>query len=225
MTMRFSPPRSPLIATLLLVVVASFMDVPSAHARLKKFRKRKAASAPAVASPLVFRSRGTVVGGGQTRQRDRTITMVRAGNQVELVIDDHVDAKVTKGTVAVTPERQLVTEDPALINAANIVGVTPGVLRELRSGKETVETTGQVEANGKVYPVVMVHQLGDWVGKESTEVITTTESENGKLALETRARLDANGIPVSATTQGRLKVFVFSATINLTLERVSGSGL
>src|SRR5437879_137592 len=52
-----------------------------------------------------------------------------------------------------------------------------------------------------------------------------TVSGGGTLNFETTARLDANGIPLSASTRGRVKVFLFSAAVDLTLERVSGRAL
>lgn len=220
--MRFSTPRSILCASLLLALFTSF-TAPDLHARLKKARKKADASRPS--GPLVFRSRGTVDGGGKVRQRDRTITMTRSGASVAVRIDDHVDNQVLRGTIGLTPERQLVTDDPALMNAANLIAITPRVLARLKAGEESVETFGQVEANGKVHSVVMAHSLVGAAGATTSEVLTVTESENGKLSLETRAVVDAQGIPVSATTTGRLKVFVFSADINLTLERVSGHSL
>ena len=179
---------------------------------------------PREAGPLVFRSRGTVHAGGKDRPRDRTITLLRKGNLVAVKIDDHVDNKVIRGTLDVTADRQLVTEDPQMMNAANLIAITPRVLAELKRGVESVETEGAVEANGKVYPVVMSHAL---IGRggETSEVVTVTESENGKLHFETRATVDSHGIPLRATTTGHVKVFVFNADINLTLERVSGSSL
>lgn len=82
-----------------------------------------------------------------------------------------------------------------------------------------------MEANGQVYPVVMSHTLLGAAGATTSEVVTVTESENGKLSFETRAVVDSRGVPVRATATGRLKVLLFSAGINLTLERVSGQGL
>lgn len=176
------------------------------------------------AAPLVFRSHGVVRGGGKDRPRDRTITLHRKGNLVAVKIDDHIEKKVIRGTLDMTPDRQLVTEDPQLMNAANLIAITPSILAELKRGAGSVESEGAVEANGRVYPVVMSHALVGPPG-DTCQVVSVIESENGKLSFETRAVVDRHGIPIRATTRGRLKVFVFTADVDLTVERVSGSAL
>lgn len=217
--------RSTLAVPLLITVLLASTFADFAHARLVRKPKKKASSAATAHAPLVFRSRGTVSGGGKDRRRDRTISLTRAGDRVDVVIQDHVDGTVTRGTVDIAPDRRLVTDRPELLNAANIVSVTPSVLRALKAGKEEIVTEGRVEANGRVYPCSMMHTLGVASDDGTTEVITRTESDNGKLRFETRAIIDANGIPMSATTHGRVKVFVFGANVDLTLERVSGRSL
>lgn len=187
---------------------------PAAAALKRKSRAKKAAAA---GQPLVFRSTGMAGAGRKMRQRDRTITFRRAGHRVAVSIQDHVANEVVDGIVELGPDRELVTEDPALINATNIFAVTPNVLRMLRAGGGAVVTTGQVEANGKVYDVEMEHSLDG-----PSTVRTQTTSSNGKLQLETVSRVDADGVPYSAVTSGRLRVFVFTAEIHNKLERVSG---
>jgi hypothetical protein len=217
--------RSALAVPLLITVLLASTFAEPAHARLVRKPKKKASSHSTAHAPLVFRSHGTVSGGGKDRRRDRTITMTRAGDQVQLEIQDHVDGTVTRGAVAMAPDRRLVTDQPELLNAANIVSVTPSVLRALKAGREEIVTEGQVEANGKVYACSMTHSLGAAGEDGTTEVVTNTDSDNGKLHFETRATVDANGIPVSARIHGRVKVFVFGANVDLTLERVSGQAL
>jgi hypothetical protein len=194
-----------------------------AEARIARSKKSRSGTASA-AQPLVFRSTGSGGAMGKVKHRDRTVTFLRQGRAVKVWIKDHIAHNVVSGTMSIGPERELLTDDPELANAANILAITPAVLADLRADSNVI-TDGVVEANGKVYNVESEHQLQRQEADGGATVLTRTRSTDGKLRLETVSRVDRNGVPLTASTRGRLKVFLFNADIQVNLQRVSGTGI
>ena len=212
-------------ATSVLLLTSLFAMLTAAPAEARRKRPAKARASAPTSQALVFRSTGSGGAMGNVKRRDRTVTFRRQGKQVRISIQDHVANRTISGTADLGPDRELLTDDAELANAANILAITPAVLADLRSSRGNVVTESLAEANGKIYEVELEHELRSNAPDGGATVVTHTRSTDGKLRLETVSRVDRNGVPLSATTRGTLKVFLFSADIQLSLQRVSGTGI
>jgi hypothetical protein len=173
---------------------------------------------------IVYRSTGTITCRLGRRDRDRTITMVPVlldARKLALdvsIVDHEDDDRIISGRLSVDPQGAVTAARPELINVANILAVTPRVLRTLRSSGSPVSHGGQAEVAGTVHDVSFSHELvGD--GPAGTQRIrTATGSADGRFALETVVDLAPDGLPVTAVTRGTIRSFAL-LTVDLMLVR------
>lgn len=177
-------------------------------------------------APVSYHSSGRLTYATGTKERDRTIALVPVESDgpvanLDCTITDHAEDDFEyHGVLNVDDQGNVTTRLKELINAANILVVTPSTIKELADGKPEVTTQGHVEISGDVYPVRCTHQL---IGKHSDvplRVITHTRSDDGKIDLHTKVAFGPDGMPLSAMTQGTIKAIV-TVTVDLALTRIA----
>lgn len=174
--------------------------------------------------PVVYQSTGRLTYATGAKERDRTITMVPVDKDglvatLDTTIVDHVDDEFEyHGVLNVDEQGTVTTRQMEMVNAANILGVSPQVIRGLGEGKPEVHTDGHLEVSGDVLPVHYAHRLMGAATDVPLRVLTTTSTDDGKIRLETEAAFGPDGLPLSAHTRGTIQALV-AVTVDLTLTR------
>lgn len=173
-----------------------------------------------------FHSSGRITYATGTKERDRTITIapVEQDGVVQMLearIVDHVDDDFEyQGQLMVDASGKVWSRQKEMVNAANILAVTPAVIDRLRSGAGQVQTSGSAEVSGDVYDVACTHQLIGKPEDRPLRVRTVTTTRDGKIALETVAAFDGDGLPISAETTGLIKHMI-TLHVELRLTRLA----
>jgi hypothetical protein len=174
--------------------------------------------------PVVFQSTGRLTYATGSKDRDRTITMLPVDKDglvatLDTTIVDHVDDDFEyHGVLNVDEQGTVTTRQMEMVNAANILGVSPQVIKQLGAGQPEVQTEGHLEISGDVLPVHYTHKLIGAASDVPLRVVTTTKTPDGKIHLETEAAFGPDGLPLSAHTKGTIQALV-SVTVDLTLTR------
>ena len=178
---------------------------------------------------VVFQSTGRLTYATGSKERDRTITMVPVDRDgllatLDTTIVDHADDDFEyRGVLNVDEQGNVSTRQMEMVNAANILGVSPAVIRELSNGTPEVATVGHLEVSQDVWPVQYRHRLEGTALEVPLRVVTLTSTTDGRVSLETRAAFGADGLPLSAHTTGTIRA-TLPVTVDLTLTRRATGG-
>lgn len=176
-----------------------------------------------------FHSAGRITYATGSKERDRTITIVPVEQDgvvqtLETRIVDHVDDDFEfQGQLMVDATGHVWARQKEMVNAANILTVSPAVIDRLRGGAAEVQTSGTAEVSGDVYDVACKHHLVGKPEDRPLRVRTVTTTPDGKIQLETVAAFDGDGLPLSAQTKGTIKA-ALTLTIDLRLTRLASNG-
>jgi len=176
------------------------------------------------AETVVYQSTGRITFATGSKDRDRTITLVPVDHDglvatLDTTIVDHVDDDFTyRGVLNVDEGGGVSTREMQMVNAANILVVSPQVIHQLAAGAPEVVTDGHIEVSEDVLPVRCTHRLEGNPHDLPLRVITQTRTADGKVNLETRAAFGPDGLPLSAHTTGTIRALI-EVSLDLTLTR------
>lgn len=172
-----------------------------------------------------YHSAGRLTYATGTKERDRTITLVPIDREgpvatLDTTIVDHVDDDFEyRGVLNVDAQGTVTTRQKEMINAANILMVSPQAVKQLLDGRPEALTSGYVEVSGDLIEVQCTHRLIGAPGDVPLRVRTSTRTPDAKIDLETTAAFGADGLPLSAQTRGTIKAIV-TVSVDLSLTRI-----
>ena len=176
--------------------------------------------------PATWNSTGQLAYATGSKLRDRTITLVPVDRDgavatLDATVVDHVEDDFEyHGVLNVDEQGAVTTRQIDMVNAANILVVTPQIVRQLLAGVPEVTAPGHIEVSGDVLDVTCTHRLIGRPGDPPPlRVRTRTLSADGKIDLVTEAAFGAEGLPLSARTLGTIKALV-TVNVDLLLSRV-----
>lgn len=175
---------------------------------------------------VTYHSAGRLTYATGSKDRDRTITLVPVDRDglvatLDVTIVDHVEDDFEyHGVLNVDEQGNVSTRQKEMVNAANILVVTPQVMKALREGQASASTTGHVEVSQDLYDVTCTHRLVSKPGELPLRVRTETKSADGKIDLYTDAAFGSDDMPLSARTQGTIKAVV-TVSVDLSLTRLA----
>jgi hypothetical protein len=157
--------------------------------------------------------------------RDRTISFTSvphtgAVTSVHVKIIDHEAGDRQFSGVLEWKGGTLKTPEPALINTANILAVTPKVVEQLRKNTGPVRASGHAEAGGQIFAVQQVHELAGPAHETNLKVRTRTSTADGDFKVETLAVIGRDGWPLVAHTTGTIRYHI-DCSVDLTLQRIN----
>jgi hypothetical protein len=201
---------------------------PGATAPVSLENPAKGAPRGRFKQPISFHSAGQISYATGAKERDRTITLVPVEQNgvvqiLETSIVDHVDDEFEyQGQLMVDATGLVWARQKEMVNAANILTVSPSIIDRLRDGHPEVVTTGTAEVSGELYDVSCKHALIGTAADRPVRVRTRTTTPDGKIDLETVAAFDQDGLPLSAATKGTIK-HIMTLTVDLRLTRIASA--
>lgn len=179
------------------------------------------------AGSVTFRSVGEIKALMFSIERDRSITLtpMLAGGKLMAVktrIIDHADGdKVIDGMMKVSPDGQVYSEEPEIVNACNILNITPAILRTLKQSGEPVVTQGATEVSGKIHPTRSQHiRLTEPNANGVVEVRSLTKDQGGIIDMETHTVMGPDGLPIESKSKGTIKKGLLTLTADLKTIRI-----
>lgn len=179
------------------------------------------------AGSVTFRSVGEIKALMFSIERDRSIIltpMLQGGKLMSVktrIVDHADDDKVIDGMMKVSPEGQVYSDEPEIVNACNILNITPAILRTLKQSPEPVVTQGATEVSGKVHPTRSQHtRLTEPNANGIVEIRSHTKDADGIIDLETMTVMGPDGLPIESKSHGTIKKGLLTLTADLKTVRI-----